>query len=127
MLLRRNLLQDHDDLNSLLSGTEKTIRIKSIAMDKAVFLAGGPRGLTVTDNPMSAKSLYRYTTERTMAEGYGRGAGPYAWRRKAGTEVQRQEGTETAQKFMTHAAGSDTFNKYYDQRAFDLPVFEIGK
>ncbi|KAL2070064.1 hypothetical protein VTL71DRAFT_14744 [Oculimacula yallundae] len=126
MLLRRGFLQDHDSLESLLNGKEKLIRIKGIAMDRPILLAGGPRGLSVTEKAMSAKSLYRYTLERTMAEGYGRGVGPYAWRRKAGTEVQRQQGTETAQKFMTHAAGSETFNKYYDQRAFDLPVFEIA-
>lgn len=71
ILLRRNYLADHGDLESLLNGNKREIQIKEIAKSQAVLLAGGPRGLSITNKPMSAKSLGRYMTERTMEEGYG--------------------------------------------------------
>jgi hypothetical protein len=102
MLLRRELLEYHQTLDSLLAGDERTIKIKEAALKLPVVLASGPRGLSVTEKALSARSLTGYMIEKTMEAGFGLGVGLYAWRRKAGTEVQRQLGTEVAQKFLTH-------------------------
>jgi len=107
------------------------IRIKERAKFQPVFLKALPRGLGVTNEPMSADSFKEYLKRRCTDLGI---VGPdvtaqptlYAWRRAAGTKVHRQEGLDRAKAFMHHSAESTTFFKYYDRGVEDLDVVGIG-
>lgn len=50
----------------------------------------------------------------------------YAWRNKAGTEVDRATDRATTRTFLAHAAGSFSFEKAYDQGLFDLDISAIA-
>lgn len=108
MLLRREGLEDHETLDSLLGGTEHRIKIKESMLSQPVCRAGGRRGLSVSENPMSAEALSRYVRDASITAGYPLGITMYAWRRKAATIWVRAFGTERARQMMDHEAGSDT-------------------
>lgn len=54
MLLRRNGLESHQSLESLLEGTERHIMTKEEILDDPVCRAGGPRGLSITHEALGA-------------------------------------------------------------------------
>ena len=54
ILLRRQGLQDHDDLDSLLNGQEIRIRLKDAILKEPVLRKGGPWGLSVSEDPLTA-------------------------------------------------------------------------
>jgi hypothetical protein len=61
ILLRRGLLVEYanteEGLTNLLTGNEYKIRIKEDVLEMPVFLAAKPRGLGLTDSPMSSHTL----------------------------------------------------------------------
>lgn len=50
----------------------------------------------------------------------------YAWRRAAGTKIQRQYGLYRTRQFMHHAANSASFENAYDIGIEDLDVVGIA-
>jgi len=50
----------------------------------------------------------------------------YAWRRAAGTKIQRQYGLYRTRHFMHHAANSASFQNAYDIGIEDLDVVGIA-
>lgn len=134
ILLRRGLLADYsnDDkgLANLLQGNKLKIKIKEIkeiALDMPVFLAVKPRGLGLTDSPMSSHTLSAFIKSRAAACGLITGLDSleislYAWRRHAGTKVDRTVGLDQARQFLHHSPTSDTFRKYYDSGISDFDL-----
>ncbi|KIV91937.1 hypothetical protein PV10_06424 [Exophiala mesophila] len=126
ILLRRNGLKDHSTLESLLSGRERFISIKDEMLPKPVCRAGGPRGLSITEEALGADSMSQYLQQHAMQAGYPSNITMYAWRRKAGSQWSRTQGSEKAKAMMGHDTRSTTLEKYYDQGLFDTPVFELA-
>ena len=58
MLVRRSLLVDHETIDSVLAGNELAIRIKPEASKQPLLLASRPKGLGVTDQPMSVQAVH---------------------------------------------------------------------
>jgi hypothetical protein len=96
-----------------------------------VFLAAKPRGLGLTDSPVSSHTLSAFLKLRAAACGLITGENSleislYAWRRHAGTKVDRTVSLDRARQFLHHSPTSDTFRKYYDSGIHDLDVFGIA-
>lgn len=124
MLLRRGGLEDHHDLSSLLDGSEHFISIKENFLDQPVCRAAGPRGLSITDEPVSTQGLTNNLKEHAMDADYPLGITMYSWRRKAATNWVRSVGPDQARRMMGHGLGTTTLEDHYDQGFFDHPVFE---
>jgi hypothetical protein len=135
ILLRRGFLaqysNDADGLAKLLRGNEFKLQISENALDKPVFLSAKQRGLGLTETPMAAKNLSTFLKSRATACGLITGQDSleislYAWRRHAGTKVDRTVSLDRARQFLHHSPTSDTFRKYYDSGIKDLDVFGIA-
>jgi hypothetical protein len=81
------------------------IQIKANALHLPIFLKANPRGLSLTQEPMSAKSLSVYIKERAreygiVAPGNTLDISLYAWRRQAGNSANTFAGESLAQKLL---------------------------
>lgn len=121
ILLRRGFLQQHTTLSSLFEGNDFEILIAKEHLDKPVFLKLKSRSyLSDADLAASAHSMTDYLNLRAVAAGYPNGATMYAWRRKAGTLIDRALGRDAARVLMNHDAGSKTFERHYEEKTLDL-------
>jgi hypothetical protein len=109
LLLERDYLSydslKDDGINWLLNGDEYMIQIKANALHLPIFLKANPRGLSLTQEPMSAKSLSVYIKERAreygiVAPGNSLDISLYAWRRQAGNSANTFAGESLAQKLL---------------------------
>ena len=125
IIIRRKLLTDYKNIDELLAGDKYNIEIREEALEDPVFYSNTPRGLGLSDKPAAAMSFSNYMKRIASVAGYGQDCTMYAWRRKAGTEAHRAVGLDKAKNFMSHAPGTSTFEKYYDEGEYDLDVTAI--
>lgn len=126
MLLRRGLLRDYTTPEELFGGDDVHIRIKDDALDLPILVSGTPRGLGVTDKPLSSQNLSQYLMLRGRRCGYGEHCTMYAWRNQAGNQVHHATDRDTARLFMGHTPESRTYEKYYERREYHLDVSRIA-
>ncbi|KAH7236763.1 uncharacterized protein BKA55DRAFT_679077 [Fusarium redolens] len=98
-----------------LPGTAKMdmSKIKPEFLDKPVFLAAGPRGLKITQEPMRATALTTYVSLRGQKIGYSQGLTFYSFRRRAATDLTRKIGNDAARSLMNHDPDFRTLEKFY--------------
>jgi len=85
LLLRRGYLQDHDSVDSLLSGTEVSIATKESAQDKPIVATAMPQGVGLDqDHAATCDAISAYVQRRARDFGLPIGITHYAWRRSAG-------------------------------------------
>jgi hypothetical protein len=113
-------------VDRLINGEEHFIKIAESFKELPIFLASGPRGLELSDAPMSSSSMSDYISRHAIRMGYGPGVPIYAFRRKAASEWTRQVGLSQAKALMSHSPTSLALQKHYRQDFFDLDVTAIA-
>ncbi|KAF5027811.1 hypothetical protein F66182_81 [Fusarium sp. NRRL 66182] len=111
--LRRGVLHGIETLDQLLCTEKKYIAIKEEFLDKPILLAGAPRGLKLTEEPMRAAALTEYISLRGKKVGYAEDLTFYSLRRRAATDLSRKIGKDAARSLMSHDADSRILEKYY--------------
>ncbi|KAF5711462.1 hypothetical protein FGLOB1_4965 [Fusarium globosum] len=113
MAIRRGILDGIETLDQLFTSQTKYISIKPEFLDKPVFLAAGPRGLTITQEPMRATALTTYISLRGQKIGYVDALTFYSLRRRTANDLSRKIGKDAARSLMNHDPDSRTLEKYY--------------
>ncbi|KAJ9667046.1 hypothetical protein H2201_002881 [Coniosporium apollinis] len=90
-----------------------------------IFLDTGPKGTHLPDKPASTNSPGEDPETRAAWKGRLRETTVYAWRRKAGTNVERAAHLAKARRFMGHRPGSNTYREFCDQGLYDFNVVEV--
>ncbi|KAF4456865.1 hypothetical protein F53441_1076 [Fusarium austroafricanum] len=98
MAFRRGILEGIETLDQLLSADTKYIPIKLEFSETLIFLAAGPCGLTVTQEPLRATALTTYVSLRGQ---------------KIATDLSHKIGKDAACSLMNHDPHSRTLEKYY--------------
>ncbi|CAJ0540123.1 Ff.00g073930.m01.CDS01 [Fusarium sp. VM40] len=111
--IRRGILAGIQTLDQLLSSELQYITIRQEFLDKPVFLAAGPRGLTLTEKSMRATALTTYISLRGKKIGYAQDLTFYSLRRRAATDLSRKIGKDAARSLMNHDPNSRILEKYY--------------
>ncbi|KAM0200381.1 hypothetical protein ACHAPI_002806 [Fusarium lateritium] len=111
--IRRGILDGIETLDQLLSSELQYITIRQEFLNQPVFLAAGPRGLTLTEKPMRATALTTYISLRGKKIGYAQDLTFYSLRRRAATDLSRKIGKDAARSLMNHDPNSRTLEKYY--------------
>ncbi|KAG5789435.1 hypothetical protein H9Q69_011503 [Fusarium xylarioides] len=70
MAIRRGILYGIETLDQLFTYENKYISVKPEFLNKPVFLAAGPRGLNITQEPMRATALTTYISLQGQKIGY---------------------------------------------------------
>lgn len=76
-------------------------------------MASGPRGLNLSERPISANSLTHYLQLRGQKIGYPEPLTFYSIRRRAANDLTRQIGADAARTIMNHAPESRVLERYY--------------
>ncbi|KAF5722886.1 hypothetical protein FMUND_2242 [Fusarium mundagurra] len=113
MAIRRGILCGIETVDQLFSSRAKYILIKPEFLDKPVFLAAGPRGLKITQEPMRATALTTYISLRGQKIGYADVLTFYSLRRRTANDLSRKIGKDAARSLMNHDPDSRTLEKYY--------------
>jgi hypothetical protein len=104
--LQKGFLADHNSVDSVMSGTDYTLRTLPSCHDQYVF---------ADIIPDKYNQINSYLQNACNRAGMPSGVTIYAFRRNFGTSMQRELGIETAQKAMDHTVGSSTYWKFYDR------------
>jgi len=135
ILLKRGLLEDYDlksgGATSVLDGKEISIRLKPIAQNMPVFLAGKQGGRGLLSTPMQSHSLSEFLKRRCNELGIVASEGMrecsfYAWRNGAANRIYRNKGIEATRAIMGHSPGSNTFFDYHWTGAEQIDLFAVA-
>lgn len=128
--LRRGILADYDDLDSLLKyGKDALINInfKEEALELPVILAAMPKGTDLLPNkPGAAHGISDYIQRIALSLGFPPGLTHYAWRRSAATNMARTIGTEATREMMGHTPDSRALESSYKLGSVGIDVFAIS-
>ncbi|ETS79940.1 hypothetical protein PFICI_07469 [Pestalotiopsis fici W106-1] len=111
--LRRGILVDYSSLDDLLNSDDHQIRIKRAAFDQPVIRGSVPRGLGVSEDPVSAHSLTEYLKLRGQWLGYEESITYTSIRRRSATELSLSIGRDDVRAVMNHEPDSRILEKYY--------------
>lgn len=120
---------------SLVIGYLCTMRVTNVSqfkeefLDVPVFLAAKPRGLGITDQPMTAKGLSDYLQLRGKRMGYERTITWYSIRRRAATDMVTVIGADRARLILGHVADSTVLEEHYSDttNTTDLSAILLGE
>ncbi|KAJ6510667.1 hypothetical protein C8R45DRAFT_814585, partial [Mycena sanguinolenta] len=125
--IRRGDFKNYTTMKELLDGTEDQLQWRDPELP--FFRAAGPRGRTLTLEPMSSKSARAFLHKTAAAigmDGDEHGASPYSFRTNFATVLKKSEGLDVAAKAMAHRAGSKTICESYDVGNRSLDFFGIA-
>ncbi|KAJ7366869.1 hypothetical protein DFH08DRAFT_948872 [Mycena albidolilacea] len=132
LAIRRGDLRDHKTCSSVWKdwhSAGETLHWADLALP--FFRAGGPRGLTVTMEPLSdqgARAFFHKLAGNVGIDGAGgmtMSASPYGCRANFGTEMAKAVGLAIAGRAMAHGPKSTALSESYDQGNSRLDFFGI--
>ncbi|KAF5529603.1 hypothetical protein FPHYL_14197 [Fusarium phyllophilum] len=113
MAIRRGILCGIEALDQLFTHENKYISVKPEFLDKPVFFATGPRGLSINQEPIRATALTTYMALRGQKIGYSQALTFYSLRRRTANDLSRKIGKDAVRSLMDHDPDSRTLEKYY--------------
>ena len=125
MAIRRGAIEGIDSIEELLSSDNVNIVWKAEFRKKPIFLAGGPRGLSVLeDEAATDHSLTDYLRQRARRMlGYPLDITYYSFRKESAMNLVRAFGPDVTRELMGHDAETKTLETYYLART---PVMDVS-
>ncbi|KAH6950674.1 hypothetical protein DER45DRAFT_649192 [Fusarium avenaceum] len=119
--LRRGVLVGIETLDDLFTQPQRYILIKDEFKDQPILLAGGSRGLTVENKPMTSLALTEYLSLRGKKIGLLKSISFYSIRRNTAMDLSTKLGSDMARAIMAHDPDSTMMETYYTADRTAIP------